>query len=170
MDLKARQKELQKSKNKEIQREKSKNKLIAQNLTHQKKFMQSQNEKEKLKEKNFNNSKKLLISKIKEIEKKYEHEKTPSIFEKTASRTVKKSLQTFQSISLDNSYNKDSPSVSCFLKDDKYQPKSNNASRKNLKIETMESNMSLLKLKDLSTPCFEESKDKSIKRTIKIRK
>lgn len=41
------------------------------------------------------------------------------MFDKTNIKTVKKSADSFQSISLDNSFSKDSPSVSCFLKDDK---------------------------------------------------
>jgi hypothetical protein len=58
----------------------------------------------------------MLINKIKEA--KYDESKSmnTSFLDQTAAKTSKKKIETFQSISLDNSFNRDSPSVSCFLK------------------------------------------------------
>jgi hypothetical protein len=67
-------------------------------------------------------------------------------------KTIKKSADSFQSISLDNSFSKDSPSVSCFLKDDKHEL--SKQSKKLLTINTKLCNSSALKIKDLDTPCF----------------
>jgi hypothetical protein len=72
-----------------------------------------------------------------------------SILDKTTTKTAKKKMETFQSVSLDTSFQreKESPSVSCFLNPDKPSIK------KNLKIDT-NSHANLLRLKDLDTPCF----------------
>ena len=78
------------------------------------------------------------------------------MFDKTNIKTVKKSADSFQSISLDNSFSKDSPSVSCFLKDDKNEP--SKPSKKQLTINSKFCNSSALKLKDLDTPCFQNSR------------
>ena len=54
------------------------------------------------------------------MEGKSDHSKSnnQSFLDKTNTKTTKKhAIGTYQSISLDNSLNKDSPSVSCFLKD-----------------------------------------------------
>ena len=41
-----------------------------------------------------------------------------SFVDKTTTKTQKKqTIETYQSVSLDNSFNRDSPFVSCFLKD-----------------------------------------------------
>jgi len=41
--------------------------------------------------------------------------------------------------------------------------------KKSLKIDT-EGHDTLLRFKDLDTPCFESAKEKNVKKTIKIRK
>lgn len=92
-------------------------------------------ETQKRKERDYSQSNKLLISKIKEIEGKYQLEKNKSRqLEKTVSKGSQKGLSTYQSISLDSSLyrEKESPSVSCFIRDDtdlKHK-------RKELKIDT----------------------------------
>lgn len=59
-------------------------------------------------------------------------------------KTTKKGFQTNQSISLDNSFNRQSPVVSSFLKDDKKIKL-----RQNLTINTRFSESNILKMQDL---------------------
>lgn len=77
-----------------------------------------------------------------------------------------------QSMSLNNSFikNKQNPTVSCFLKDDQSSPALSLAKKNNLKIQTDSCMFDLVRMKDIETPCFESSRDKKIKKTIKIRK
>ena len=74
--------------------------------------------------------------------------------EKGTIKTCKKNtFTTYQSISLDNSFNKDnSPSVSCFLKDDKIDLKAD-IKKKPLTIDT-NSQHTILRFESLDTPCF----------------
>jgi hypothetical protein len=127
-----------------VEREKSRVKSACEELNAHKKLLKLQVEREKRKERDFNNSKKILIHRIKEIG-------TPDTsFHKTTSKT--KRTDTWQSVSLDKS-NCDSPFVSSFLQERKTPQISTTASRP-------------LKLKDLDTPTFESAQRK----TIKIRK
>jgi hypothetical protein len=124
----------------------------------------------KRKEKEYNHSKKALISRIKDMEGKSEHSKSnnTSFIDKTTIKTSKKqTFETYQSVSLDTSYSKDSPSISCFLREAKIDSKLD-VKKKSLTIDT-NSHQTMLRFEGVDTPCFESAKE-AHKKTIKIRK